>query len=36
MQDDNIKADGYYDEDVSSPKEDFDLSFLGDDESDKK
>jgi hypothetical protein len=32
MTDDNAKADGYYDEDKNTSKEDFDLSFL-DDES---
>ncbi|GEM_PF-2096832 len=26
-------ADGYYDEGVTAPKEDFDLSFLDEDES---
>jgi len=33
MADDSTKADGYYDEDESASKEDFDLSFLDDDES---
>lgn len=32
MTDDNTKADGYYSENESASKEDFDLSFL-DDES---
>lgn len=34
MTDNNTPADGYYDEDAKSSKEDFDLSFL-DDESEE-
>lgn len=32
---DNTEADGYYNEDTNAPKEDFDLSFLDDDEPEK-
>lgn len=36
MTNDNSQADGYYDEDANAPKEDFDLSFLDDEEPEKK
>ena len=29
----NVQADGYYDEGATAPKEDFDLSFLDEDET---
>ena len=32
MNNDNPQADGYYNEDASAPREDFDLSFLDKDE----
>ncbi len=32
MTDNEAKADGYYDENVGDSKEDFDLSFLDEDE----
>lgn len=35
MADNNAEADGYYNEDTNAPKEDFDLSFLDDDEPEK-
>ncbi len=33
MAEDNTQADGYYNDDANASKEDFDLSFLDDDES---
>lgn len=33
MTDDNTQADGYYDEDSNTAQEDFDLSFLDENES---
>jgi hypothetical protein len=35
MADNSTEADGYYNEDTNAPKEDFDLSFLDDDEPEK-
>lgn len=35
MTNDNTQADGYYDEDATTPREDFDLSFLDKDESEE-
>lgn len=35
MATDNTAADGYYDDGASAPKEDFDLSFLDEDESEE-
>jgi hypothetical protein len=35
MKNDDAQPDGYYDEDTSSSKEDFDLSFLDEDESEE-
>jgi hypothetical protein len=35
MNKDNTQADGYYDEDTNTSKEDFDLSFLDENESEK-
>ncbi len=33
MQGNDVQVDGYYDEGAAAPKEDFDLSFLDEDES---
>ena len=33
MEENNVQVDGYYDEGATAPKEDFDLSFLDEDES---
>jgi len=35
MQNNDTQADGYYNEDANTSNEDFDLSFLDDDESKK-
>ena len=35
MANENIQADGYYDEDANTSNEDFDLSFLDEDESEE-
>jgi hypothetical protein len=35
MTNDNTQADGYYNEDANDSKEDFDLSFLDEDESEE-
>lgn len=35
MADTDTQADGYYNEDATAPKEDFDLSFLDDEEEDE-
>ncbi len=35
MADENVQADGYYGEDLDTPKEDFDLSFLDDEKSEE-
>jgi hypothetical protein len=36
MADNSTEADGYYNEDINAPKEDFDLSFLDDEKSDEE
>lgn len=36
METENLPADGYYDEGTTAPKEDFDLSFLDEDESEEE
>jgi hypothetical protein len=35
MTENNNEADGYYNENINAPKEDFDLSFLDDEKSEE-
>ena len=35
MANENTQADGYYDEDTNTSKEDFDLSFLDEDKTEE-